>query len=113
MAKKTQRKPTEKRVAKEMTMRGTSFDTHGGDSQMREERELEAYLAGALFQRRLVDFADSLEGADRVLFRDRLLTAKPVPYAAIARTLRTTPARAQKLSRALEARMREALRGLN
>ncbi|MBK8169875.1 MAG: hypothetical protein IPK60_05980 [Sandaracinaceae bacterium] len=80
---------------------------------MREEVELEDYLAGALFQRRLVDFADSLKGAERVIFRERLLSSKPAPFTQLARTLRTTPARAQKLSRSLEARMRDALRGLN
>lgn len=80
---------------------------------MREEQEVVAYLDGLLFQHRLVDFADGLKGRERVIFRDRLLAAKPVTFSTLAKKIKTTPARAQKLSTELEARMRDALRGAN
>lgn len=80
---------------------------------MREEAELTAYLDGMLFQRRLVDFAESLKGRERVIFRDRLLASKPIPFTTLAKKLKTTPVRAQKLSTELQSRMREALRGAN
>lgn len=91
---------------------GTAYSdgspSHGHSSA---DPELIEALEAIVFQQRLVQFADELEGADRVIFERRMLAHRPAPIASLAAELGVSFKRAATMVRDVERRLRAALRG--
>ncbi len=72
--------------------------------------DLEEVLSAILLQRRLVLFASDLEGVDREILDRRLLATYPASISRLARELSMPYIETKRRVRALEGRLREALR---
>lgn len=74
-----------------------------------ETDELRETLWALLLERRLFEFADALDGSDRLIFRRRMLASSPASIRSLADALGVSYRHAAARARALETRLKHAL----